>query len=397
MKGYIQKTATFFANGLVYGLNGIFLIMPLFLSKYFNSVQTGYLLAIPPLLLCIAPLFWGGITDKAKNQNNIMVLLLAAAALSICALRISPKFAFVALALMFYAFFQAPFGSLIDILTIKTSEKYQMNYGIFRIMGSIGYGALAYFITLLKNTDDFVYVYASISILAIVSVLLMLKVYRPESVKKEKKKVGETVQLAKNKELWILIVVLACAFFTWGYYSNFFPTYITETLGLKKSIWGIVAFLAAFSELPFFVYYSKIFKRFTIREILFVSSLAMVIRWIVFATVTNAAVLIVVGFVTGLFITVITYCATFYIVTVIAPDYVNRAQSLLYAFGTGVPKMLAGCIGGYMTYYLSEPVSFVICAIISMIGLILPMICKNTAYSIDEKISLARFGKLNQE
>lgn len=396
MKGYIQKTATFFANGLIYGLNGIYLIMPLFLSKYFDSVQSGYLLAIQPFILCIAPLFWGGITDKAKNQNNIMVLLIVGAALAICMLRLNASFMFVAFALALYAFFQAPYGSLIDVLTIKTAEKYDMNYGIFRIMGSIVFGAMAYFITLLNNTEDFVYVYAVISILAIISVLLMLKVYRMEPARKEEKSEG-SAKLLKNKELWLLIAVLALAFFTWGYYSNFFPTYITETLGLSKSIWGIVAFLAAFSELPFFIYYSKIFRKFTMQRILLISSLAMVIRWIVFATVTNTAILIIVGFVTGLFITVITYCATFYIVTVIAPNLVNRAQSLLYAFGTGVPKMLAGCVGGYMTKYLSEPVSFIVCAVASCIGLLLPLICKNVMDSIDEKIIAAKYGKLNRE
>ena len=115
MKGNVQKAAAFFSNGLIYGLNGIYLIMPLFLSKYFDSIQSGYLLAIRPFLLCIAPLFWGEITDRAKNKNNIMILLVAGATLAICALKINTGFIFVTAMLVLYSFFQAPFGSLIDI------------------------------------------------------------------------------------------------------------------------------------------------------------------------------------------------------------------------------------------------------------------------------------------
>ena len=388
MKENIEKTSAFFSNGLVYGLNGIYLIMPLFLSKYFDSVQSGYLLAIQPLLLCIAPLFWGGLTDKAKNQNNIMILIILAATVSICSLRLSSNFLFIGFALIIYSFFQAPYGSLIDVLTIKTAEKYRTNYGIYRITGSVGYAVMAYLITLLKDTGNFVVVYLVVAILSIISVSLMNKV-KTTGVKKETEKIG-LHELIKNKELWLLIFVLAAGFFTWGYYSNFFPTYITETLGLSKSVWGVVAFLTAFSELPFFFYYTKIFDKISMRTIVSFSCFAMMIRWIVFAVIKNTAVLIAVSFITGMFITVLTYCVTFYIVLAISPKLINRAQSLMYAIGTGVPKVLAGCVGGYMTKYLSEPASFTICAVISLAAMILALSSKKIMMSIDEKLSTNR-------
>ncbi len=385
MSGKIEKSAAFFSNGLVYGLNGIYLIMPLFLSKYFNSVQAGYLLAIQPFVLCVAPLFWGAITDRAKKQNNIMNILIALSTFSISLLRVNSNFIFVGFALILYSFFQAPYGSLIDVLTIKTAEKYSMNYGVFRITGSIGYAIMAWMITLLPNTENFTFMYAGLAVLAIIAVGSMTKVKKLE-VKKDEKD-GNIFKLIRNKELRLLIVILALAFFTWGYYTNFFPTYVTETLGLDKSVWGVVAFLSAFSELPFFLYYTKIFKKIRMRDIILISSLAMFLRWIVFATVKNTVILIGVSFITGMFITILTYCVTFYIVTVIAPQLINRAQSLMYAIGTGVPKVLAGCIGGYMTEYMSEPVSFVLCAIISLTGAALAIMCTNTMNSIDERLS----------
>lgn len=377
-----QISATFISNGLVYGLNGIYTIMPLFLAEYFNNIEMGYLLAIQPLLLCIAPFFWGEITDRAKTQNIVMILVVAGAGISLCSVLFNQNFYFVAVALMLYAIFQSPFGSLIDVLTVRAAEKFKMNYGFFRITGTVMFCVAAFAVTLLTNTEYAFYVYAAIAMLACFSVWDMPKVVKIKSEKPE----GNIGGLLKNKELWLLNIILGLGFFTFGYYSSFFPTYITETLGLKKSVWGIVAFLTAFSEVPFFVYYSKIFDKISLRTIVSVSSLAMMIRWVVFATVKNTVVLIGVSFVTGLFITVLTYCVTFYIVSTISAGLVNRAQSLMYAVGTGIPKMLAACIGGYMTEYLTEPVAFAICAVISFSGLVLGLGFKKTMWSIDEKL-----------
>lgn len=384
MEEKVHKISAFLSNWFIYGLNGIYLIMPLFLAKTFNTVEIGYLLAIQPFVLCLSPLFWGAFADRAKSQNLVMVILLVGATIAICSIRLSNSFVFVAVTLAIYAFFSAPYGSVVDVLTIMTTEKYNMNYGVVRIAGAVSYGFMAYIITLLTKTESFVVVYAIFAVLGIVSVFTMPVIRKLD--KPEKDNSRGMKELLLNKELILLIAILALSFFTFGYYSSFFPTYITETLGLRKSVWGIVAFLTAFSEVPFFVYYSKVFKTFSMRSIVSVSAIAMMIRWIVFATVTNTTVLIAVSFVTGLFITVLTYCVTFYIVSIISPGLVNRAQSLMYAFGTGIPKVIAACVGGYMTEYLTEPVSFLICALVSATCLLFAIVFKKTMDSIDEKV-----------
>ena len=391
MRNSLQKSSTFFSNGLVYGLNGIYTIMPIYLAKYFDSVQMGYLLAIQPLLLCIAPLFWGEITDKAKSQNFVMALLVAGATISICAIPFNPNFYFVATALFLYSIFQSPFGSLIDVLTIRASEKFGMNYGFFRVIGAVLYGFMAFIVTLLTNTEYAFYVYAITSVLACVTIYGMPKV--TGIPKKAVSKDIRSKALFSNKELWVLILIISAPYFAWGYYHNFFPTYITETLGLSKSVWGIVAFLTAFSEVPFFFYYNRIFRKFRLKYILAISCFIIAIRLLVYTFVTNTSVLVAVSFITGLFITVLIYCITRYIVAAISPGLVNRAQSLAYAFGTGIPKMLAGCVGGYMTKYFGVTNSFLICAVLVFMSFILTVTCKNVMDSIDEKVYASKFKK----
>lgn len=127
-----------------------------------------------------------------------------------------------------------------------------------------------------------------------------------------------------------------------------------------------------------------------LRHVLWISCFAIVIRYITYAFVTNVFVLVVISFITGLFITVLIYCITRYIVSVIMPQLINRAQSIAYAFGTGIPKMLAGCVGGYMVKYLGVAKSFLICAFLVFISMMLVFICTRTMDSIEERMFEAK-------
>ncbi len=365
-------------------MNGVYTILPLYLSQYFDSVKLGYLMMIQPLLLCIAPFFWGGITDRAKSQNLVLALLTTGAALAFAGITFNNNFLWVAAMLVLYALFQAPYGALVDVLTINSAGILKINYGTFRIMGTLGYGICAYIVTLSKNTESAFAVYVAVAILSVISVLLMPKAGAPRRLKQKKEKGEEN--LFKNKELMTLILIITASYFAWGYYTNFFPTYITESLGMDKSRWGIIAFLTAFSEVPFFIYYSKIFEKISIRNILIITGITLILRFLVFSFVTNIVVLIIVCFVTGLFITVNIYCVTIYITKAIAPGMINRAQNMAYAIGTGIPKMLAGCIGGYMTKFLGEKVSFVLCAALCFAALVATLLSKKTMENIDKKV-----------
>lgn len=388
MTNLSQIAATFLSSGLVYGLNGIYTILPLFLSQYFNSVEMGYLLAIPPLVLCIAPLFWGNITDKAKSQNIVMIILIAGATISFCSIPLAKNFyLIVGILLIIYAIFQSSFGSLIDVLTIKAAEKFGMNFGFFRITGTVLYGAMACFVTFFRKTETAFVFYLISAVLACVLVKIMPRV---RGVKKTSSKDVDGKSLLKNKELWLLVLIISFPYFAWGFYQNFFPNYITDVLGLDKSLWGIVSFLTAFGELPFFLCYNRIFDKVRLRHVLWISCFAIVIRYITYAFVTNVFVLVVISFITGLFITVLIYCITKYIVAVIMPQLINRAQSIAYAFGTGIPKMLAGCVGGYMVKYLGVAKSFLICAFLVFISMMLVFICTRTMDSIEERMFEAK-------
>ncbi|MFA7637101.1 MAG: MFS transporter, partial [Monoglobales bacterium] len=291
MNHSLQKTSTFFSNGLIYGLNGIITILPLYLSQFFDSVEMGYLLAIPPLLMCIAPLFWGNVTDRVKNQNSIMIVLAIGAAVMYLSLRISSNFYFTAAMLIGFSFFQSSFGSLIDVLTIRSAEKFRMNYGFFRIMGALIYGLMAWFVTLFAKTETSFVIFVISAVLASIFVAMMPKIKKVSH--EEKTDVKDSSSALKNKELWFLIIVIALPFFAWGYYQNFFPNYITDELGLDKSIWGMMAFLNAFSELPFFFYFNRIYNNFRLKQIIMISCSVIVVRYLVYAIVKNAVILVI--------------------------------------------------------------------------------------------------------
>ena len=77
-----HDAAAFIANTLVYGLNGIYAAIPIYLAAIgMTSVESGWLLAINPLVMCFAPVLWGRLLDRARTKNVIMAVMILGATL----------------------------------------------------------------------------------------------------------------------------------------------------------------------------------------------------------------------------------------------------------------------------------------------------------------------------
>ena len=341
--------SAFFANTLVYGLNGIYAAIPIYLAAVgMSSVESGWLLAINPLVMCFAPVLWGRLLDRAKTKNVIMAVMILGAALAYLGIRLSSDIFWIAAMLFLYSIFQSPFNAVIDTLTVHFTDTAKRPYGFFRVMGTIGYAILALFVTFFAPSYAFV-LYAVIGVFGCLSVLLMMKTPGGDSARKKADRGTLSAFFASIKpEMILLFAVTAVTQFVWGIYSNFYPTYLTGTVGLPDSMWGWFCFVTTMSEVPFFLLYSLIYRRIRTGTILGISLGAMALRFFLVVTVADTLPLFIVGFFTGLFITVVNYCMTLYIMRAVEPRFLSLTQNMSYALSWGIPRVLAGVVGGYL-------------------------------------------------
>ena len=124
--------------------------------------------------------------------------------------------------------------------------------------------------------------------------------------------------------------------------------------------------------------FTRLFDKMGMKKLLLVSLALVTLRYAALAFLTNVPIMLIVGFVTGSATTIFTYCGSVYINTNIPPESKASANSLMYALGNGIPKVLAGVLGGQMTTIFGFTVSMIICTALCAGGLICFFITQRT-------------------
>ena len=382
-----ETAAAAFSNLFVYGLNGIYVAIPLYLASIgMTEVQTGYLMAINPLFMCFSPVIWGRILDRCRIKNVIMAMLAAFSAVAYIGIRLNDSFFWIAAMLAIYAFFQTPFNAVVDTLTVRHTDVYGGNYGLYRVLGTVGYGIFALGVTFVRDMKTTFTVYVIVALLAVVSVLLMVRV--PGGVTKENRASADIRGFFRtlNGEFFLLVAVWAVAQFVWGFWNAFYPLHMTQTLKLPNSAWGWLCIASTYSEIPFFFLYDRIFRRISAKAIMAASMAAIALRFVILNYVANEWVLYAAGFLTGAFITVLNYVVTIFIMKTAAPQYLSLTQNCSYVLGWGIPRMLATISGGYIIHAFGFETSMLVCTGVLLIMLLLLVPLRKVASSASERI-----------
>lgn len=359
----------FFSNAIVYGLNALYYcFIQLYISGYHDDQTSGILLAIGPFVAIFAPILWGNIADRSRSKNMILAISMLGSAVFYFLLGMNHSFWYLAFMLVLTMLFMAPFGGLIDTITLEYTTENKVGYGPIRICGTIAFGGLPMLLTSFTENNINI-IFPTFAILAAVGAALVMLSPRVAGHSSREKK-PSILTLFKDSNLMLIFLFVGVSQFTWAYYLNYFPSHLTS-LGFSQSVWGTNVFLTALGEVPFFLMFNNLFEKLGMKRLLGLSLILCTVRYIGLAFITNAPILLFLGFITGVATTIFTYCGSYYITQNVAPESKASANQLMYALGNGVPKVLAGVIGGSMTAYLGCVYSLVLCSALCLFALII--------------------------
>lgn len=356
-------------NFFVYGLNALYnCFIPLYLGSRFNDITVGGLLSIGPVVMMVAPLLWGILSDKAKFKNNVLAFVVSGAAVVFFLIGLNSNLLYTAFMLAFSMFFMSPYGGLVDTVTLEASTETGLKYGPMRLMGTIGYGIIAMITSLLPSSNPlFLFgMYVAVAVIGVIFIKTAPQI-AGHAAKKEKTSLAPLIH---DKNMTLLLIIIFTMMFAFSYYSNFMPSYMTKTLGLPAYLWGINVFVTLLIEFPFFIWFDRIMEFFSLRWLLIVTVAVSALRYLLLGIVTNPVLILAVAAVTGAWITIAIYCGTYYINATVSDKIRASGQLYMYAIGYGIPKVIAGIGGGIMTQYLGVPVSFFICAALCAVCII---------------------------
>jgi len=375
LSGSFSSGVLYASNAILYGFTGLyycFIQLYLHNETPHSSTQIGILLSIAQAVAIFAPLFWGICADKARYKKTALMIIVIGVTVFYCAVPWSDHFLWLCLTMACTMFFLSALGSVLDVICMETASTENLRYGPMRLMGMFGYGfvsfGLSFFIA--DNLQTVFKVCAVMGLLCCICVGFMPGVKGHAYARKM-----HFSPLFKGKNLPVLIAILATAQFAYGYYLNFFPSYLTNELSAPTWLWGTNVLITTLSEAPFFLWFDALFSRLGMQKILPWVAAATALRYLLLAIVTKFAGILLIGLLTGFLSVSLLYSVNYYVNRSIAPSLRASAQTLVYALGLGIPRMLSGLIGGMMTEAWGTNVSLAVCAAVAGSGFLIYFLC----------------------
>ena len=367
--GNFAKTLPLYlSNGIVYGLNALYYcFIQIYVGSCHSEETSGVLLSIGPLVAIFAPIFWGLLADRSRSKNAVLAISILGSAVFYFLIGLGQSFWYLAATLFLTMFFMAPFGGLVDTVTLEYTSSNRVAYGPIRICGTLVFGLLPMLLTSFTERDIRVIfpAYVLLALLGAAAVLLSPRVEGHGGGEKR----PSVLPLFRDGRLMLIFFFVGISQFTWAYYLNYYPSRLTE-LGFSQSVWGVNVFLTVLGEIPFFLMFNRLFETFGLEKLLGLSLILCTLRYAGLAFLTSAPLILALGLITGFATTVFTYCGSYYITHNVAPESKASANQLMYSLGNGLPKVLAGVLGGRMTAAIGRTASLTICSALCAAALV---------------------------
>lgn len=267
-----------------------------FAAMYF--VDSGYGYSFVGVALSVAigcgiagQVFWGFLCDKIQSIKKVYILVNILLLLAILTLYRPVSPIHILISIGFFGFCQTPLPAILDSWILKKHVANSLDYGFIRMWAALGFSLFGWIVGINIEKAGYwvMFVYAGffITCTTVVSLLTADAEGSDQGIKLKDMGPGY-MKLLKNKKY--LLFLAACLMIGLGNQAsgNLRAMVVTEVGGNSDSL-GMIIFLAAITELPFFFFSSKIFSRFTAKQCFVFSCCAYMIHFIIVALAKSIA------------------------------------------------------------------------------------------------------------
>jgi len=345
---------------LYFGVMGIFL--PYFnLYCYhldFSGFQIGSLSALRSVVMILFALIWSVLADRFQIRKPLYILCSFVSTAIWALFFFSTDFWSMLAITVFYALFYAPIISFLEAFTMDVLGEEKKSYGRLRVWGSL---AFVITVVVLGRVIDLYSIDIIIGLIFLGSLIqaaisikvpgIRIKNYASFTIKAK--------VLVKRR----VIVFLFCAFLmlaSHGTYYGFFSIHL-EDMGYGKTFIGIAWALATISEILVMIKSDRIFKRFSMENVLVFSFMVAALRWFaLFFAKSPAAILLL------QLLHAFSY-GTFHVASILYIDSLTPAEAktlgqavnnaVTYGLGLMVGFFISGLffesLGSFMLFFIS--------------------------------------------
>jgi len=320
-------------------------------ALYYQSLglsggQIGILLGIAPIAGLIAAPSWGALADTTRQNKRILLLTIAASAISIFILSFIHTFAWLVLVVAIYAFFITPIIPLVANSVVELLGDRRREYGKQRVWGSYGWGLAGLVSGLLIRRFGLPVIFYAFTILLSFSLIAAARF--PVSQRSIGVKVSwKTLGLFTDRRWLLFLCVILVISMGMAMVGNYFMIYL-RNLGTPDAWMGVALALATISEIPFLFFSDRLLRRFGMIGLIVMGGGVVGLRALMFSIAAAPWQALALQLVHGLTFALVLVGGVEYASHIAPPGLGATAQGVFSGVFSGLGYAVGSLIGGLL-------------------------------------------------
>lgn len=343
-----------------------------YLNLYLNDVgfsktQMGMFTSLSTLLVLIVQPLWGYVSDRSKTKNRILNLLLIAGATTILGFYLNINYWWIMVVNCLFCVFYNPVPPLLDNLSLETleSSKSIFDFGHIRLGGTVGY-AIGVLTAGQLMQNQYRRMFYMISLLLLCA-FICLQFVPPVMGYRQKAKKSSFKELLSDKKIFCFIFMNFIFSLGTVIYYSYYPLYFTTIGGDSQKV-GILMFVTAVSEVPFWLIAGRLTERFGYKKMMVVATVVTGLRWTTLSIAMNPLAAICINLTHGFCFVTLNYCIVTYINVHVPRDLRATGQSMNNMVTTILSRVIGGVLIGYLSDIFGVPTMLRLAGAAAFIG-----------------------------
>lgn len=256
--------------------------LPLFYKSLgFSGGQIGLLTSITPLVTLVGAPVWGGIADASRRHRVVLLGTMAGAIATVAVLTQMRAFAWLALSVGAYAFFNSTVIPLVDNSVLAMLGTRRSEYGKLRLWGAVGWGISAPLAGWLAGR------FGAAAPFGVYIALMSLTLLFASQMNISPGALGGSYwkdfgRLLRDRRWWFFLLAIFLAGVSASTVNNYLFLFMAE-LNSPSTLMGLALSMATVSEVPALFFSSWLVRRLGARGVLVMALGAYIVRLLLYS------------------------------------------------------------------------------------------------------------------
>lgn len=337
-------------------------------SVAFSAVEIGILLSLFQISRIFSPSFWGWLADRTNRRVLWIKLTALLGLLGYIGVFFGTSFIWLFFVMAALSIFTSSTLPLAEAVTMAHIEPANQPYGRIRVWGSIGFIVAVLGLGVLLDYAPIASLLWCLLLIQASLFLLSFKIPEPH-VPSHHTDHLPVMNIVMRPEVMALLIGSFLMVSAHSVYYSFYSIFL-EARGYSKTMIGVLWAIGVICEIMIFMVMPKLTARFRLKEILVISLILAVLRFVMIGAGTGSIMVLILA--------QTLHAATFgsfhAACVAIVHEYFRgrhqaKGQAIYSSVSYGLGGTLGGISGGYALQYLGGETTFMLTAIYPLIGL----------------------------